>query len=103
MGLISLVRNVTFEPSLVKSNDTVEEVLRDIAIAFRMKKPAIISSHRINYVGYLDFKNRDINLKMLKGILKQAMIRWPDIEFMNSVDLGNLILKEKLNETCNTQ
>jgi hypothetical protein len=56
-----------------------------------LNKPAVISSHRINFVGNIDVNNRDRNLKDLNQILKIALNKWPDIEFMTSVDLGELI------------
>lgn len=90
---IYLVRNALFEPSLFKMeiSDPVEYCLRQIRAAFRMKKPAVICSHRINYVGYLFEENRDRNLDSLKQLLQLVKKEWPDIEFMNSVELGNLI------------
>jgi hypothetical protein len=88
-----LVRNVLFEPSMHKLNisDPVDHCLRDMEIAFRMHKPAIISSHRINYVGFIDERNRDKNLRYLKQVLNRALDRWPDIEFMTSCELGEII------------
>jgi hypothetical protein len=45
---IYLVRNCSFEPSLKKSNfDSVDDCLHSIKLAFRWKKPAIISTHRM--------------------------------------------------------
>ena len=90
---IDLVRNCDFEPSIHKNKNVVDECLNDIKIAFIMGKPAIISSHRINYVGNIDASNRDKTLKSLNQILKIACSKWPDIEFMTSVQLGNLINK----------
>lgn len=93
-GQIFLVRNSLFEPSMFRLNinDPVGRCLSDMAIAFRMNKPAIISCHRINFVGYIDQKNRDNNLRLLKELFSESLKRWPDIEFISSPDLGNLIL-----------
>ncbi|MCW9706762.1 hypothetical protein [Fodinibius salsisoli] len=89
-----LMRNATFEPALNKDNDdTVDKCLKDISIAFRMNKPAVICSHRLNYVGFIDEKNRDRNLGMLDELLHTIKKRWPDIEFKNSDQLGMLIEK----------
>jgi len=92
-GQIYLVRNAFFEPSLFsqKISDPVGNCLKNISVAFTMKKPAIICSHRINYVGFIDSKNRDRNLKMMKNLFAQIKNRWPDVEFMTSVQLGKLI------------
>ena len=92
-GQTYLVRNATFEPALFRLGikDPVHSCLSDIAIAFQMHKPVIISSHRINYAGFIDEANRDRTLKLLRQLLASILKRWPDIEFMTSVQLGHLI------------
>jgi len=92
-GQIYLVRNSIFEPSLFNSGirDHVGRCLGDMSIAFSMNKPAIIASHRINYAGFVDEKNRDRSLVLLKQLLTEALRRWPDIEFMTSLQLSKLI------------
>ena len=92
-GQYFLVRNAFFEPSLSKLTDPVKECLKRINIAFRWNKPAIISSHRINYMGSLDENNRNQNLRLLDDLLGQIIKQWPDVEFMTSDQLGNLISK----------
>ncbi|WP_016990255.1 sugar-transfer associated ATP-grasp domain-containing protein [Flavobacterium sp. ACAM 123] len=93
-GLINLVRNVSFEPSIVAIDNQVGACINAISIAFRMNKPAIISSHRINYVGFINPNNRDKSLKLLNNIIKTALQKWPDIEFMTSDELGITINKD---------
>ena len=61
-----------------------------------MNKPAIISSHRINYIGSLVEENRAYNLSRLNNLLKIILEKWPDIEFMTSDQLGDLIISERL-------
>jgi hypothetical protein len=95
-GQISLVRNVAFEPTIQQHSEQVERTLKQISAVFFMKKPAIISSHRINFVGSIDVKNRDTNLNMLQEIIKKALKRWPDIEFCTSDELGRIISSDKL-------
>ena len=91
LGQYYLVRNAFFEPALSRSNDLVNECLNRINIAFRWKKPAIISSHRINYMGSLDERNRSENLKALDELLGQILKIWPDVEFLSTVEVGDLI------------
>lgn len=91
LGQYFLVRNCFFEPSLSKSSDPVGECLSRINIAFRWNKPAIISSHRINFMGSLDQKNRRDNLKLLSDLLHSITKNWPDVEFMTTDQLGDLI------------
>lgn len=90
-GQCFLIRNAFFEPSLTKLNDSIGECLRRIEIAFRWMKPAIISSHRINYVGALNEENRRNNLKLLDELLRRILNKWPDVEFMTSDQLGEMI------------
>jgi hypothetical protein len=90
-GQYFLIRNCFFEPSLTKTADPVGECLNRIKIAFRWNKPAIISSHRINFMGSLVEKNRNDNLKLLDELMKRIIKQWPDVEFMTSDQLGDLI------------
>jgi hypothetical protein len=91
LGQYYLIRNCFFEPSLTTFSDPVGECLNRIKIAFRWKKPAIISSHRINYMGSLVEKNRNDNLILLGKLIKGILKNWPDVEFMTSDQLGDLI------------
>ena len=91
---IYLNRNVFFEPCSNTSIDWVSKCVQEIQSAFLMKKPAIISTHRLNYVGYLDEKNRDHSLQLLEKLLSEILLRWPEVEFLNSVELGKLILNK---------
>ncbi len=94
-GQTYLIRNATFEPALnTTSDDPVDQCLKDISTAFRFNKPAVISSHRLNYVGFIDEKNRDENLKMLEQLLYQILKKWPNVEFLTSVQLGNLMVNK---------
>jgi hypothetical protein len=89
---IYITRNCFFEPSLNRV-DWVDSCLRDIDIAFRWNKPAIISSHRVNYIGIHDSKNRDRGLNQLNNLLHCIVKKWPKVEFMTSDQLGSLINK----------
>lgn len=89
-----LVRNAFFEPSLKINNDPVIDCLNRISIAFKWNKPAVISSHRVNYIGFLEESNRDNNLKLLKKLITEIIKRWPDVEFMTSDQLGDTMNNE---------
>lgn len=92
-GIVTIVRNCLFEPSLGE-RDWVGSCLKDIASSFTMQKPAVISSHRINYIGAIDPRNRDSGLKQLDELLNRALKCWPDIEFMTSRQLADLVCKK---------
>ncbi len=91
IGQVFTIRNCRFEPSLIKREKELDNCLSAIRIAFSMKKPAIICSHRINYVGFIDEKNRDNNLYLLKKLIKTAQKEWPEVEFLTSIHLGKLM------------
>jgi len=93
LGQIYLVRNCHFEPSSAPKNDWVGECLKRIDKAFRSNRPAIVSSHRVNFIGYLDEKNRNENLRLLAVLLKTILSRWPEVEFLSTDELGELIQK----------
>jgi len=87
LGQTYLVRNVFFEPSLDPKIDWVSESLMRIEEAFKGKKPAIIGSHRLNYIGYMDTNNRNINLKLFDNLLSNIIMKWPSVEFITSDQL----------------
>jgi hypothetical protein len=89
-GIRYIIRNCFFEPSQ-KGKNWVDSCLNDIKIAFRWNKPAIISSHRVNYIGSLNYANRDNGLCQLSELLKEIIRNWPDMEFMTTNKLGRLI------------
>jgi len=91
-GQINLIRNCVFEPSQhPKSYDSVSNCLKGVENAFFWKKPAVITAHRLNFIGYIDPENRERNLKLFRELLKMMLHRWPNIEFMTSSELGDLI------------
>jgi hypothetical protein len=88
---IYLVRNNSFEPILANKNNWIEYVMDSMDISFKHNKPSIISTHRINYIGSLVENNRTENLKLLKELLNRILVKYPEVEFMTSDELGDLI------------
>ena len=95
LGMTYQVRNVVFEPTDNRNVDWVAYSFKQIEAAFRWHKPAIISSHRVNFCGHIDENNRKIGIKALRELLKRIVTKWPDVEFMSASELGNLITKNK--------
>lgn len=89
-----ITRNVFFEPSGTTTNQ-VDLALKQIELAFKYRKPAVISSHRVNYIGGLKEENRLQSLKELSSLLKQITKTWPEVEFMTSSELGQTINIDK--------
>lgn len=90
---ITLTRNCVFEPS-EEGRDWVDSCLSDIKIAFRMRKPAVISTHRVNYIGALEKENRERGLRQLDALLSAVTKNWPDVEFVTSDELGEIIAND---------
>jgi hypothetical protein len=98
LNQIYLTRNAMFEPSIFSNGNSiqpVEKCLKSIERAFRWGKPASISTHRLNYIGRIDENNRSNNLKLLDELLRAIIKKWPEVEFMTSIELGELITKSK--------
>lgn len=92
---IYTLRNCLFEPSQKRESfDNIGNCLKDVNNAFAWSKPAIISTHRLNFIGSIDESNRSKNLIMFKELLGQILKRWPDVEFMSSDQLVRLIINE---------
>jgi hypothetical protein len=89
-GLRFNIRNTHFEPVLNENKDWINRCLQDISNAFLFNKPAIISSHRINYISSISEQNGKKGLADLKKLLKEILKRWPDIEFVSTADLLKL-------------
>jgi hypothetical protein len=93
-GLRDLVRNVSFEPYRSQTENHVERAMAQIRAAFLWKKPAVISTHRINYVGGMRMDLRAKHLKALRQLLDQITRRWPDVEFLSSDELATTVLQK---------
>lgn len=90
-GQIYITRNCGFEPSDLQKKDWVNDCLFEIENAFKWKKPAVISTHRVNYIGHIDPQNSKNELKKLDILLTSIKRKWPEAEFMTSTELGKAI------------
>ena len=93
LNQIYLVRNSFFEPSSKFDYDWINSCLNDIDIAFQWKKPAIVSMHRVNFIGGIEIANRDKNLRLFETLLDKILKKYPEVEFMSTDQLGDLIVK----------
>lgn len=94
-GLYLMVRNVVFEPTEDRGIEWVSFAMKQIEAAFRWNRPAIISSHRVNFCGHIDPENRKEGLQALEDLLKKITNRWPEVEFMAADELGELMVQKK--------
>lgn len=92
-GLIYTVRNCSYEPAyLYKPFESANKCLQEISESFNAGKPAIINSHRFNYINAINKKNANENLLGLQYLLNEIVNKWTDVEFMTSEELAELIL-----------
>lgn len=89
-GLQVMVRNVVFEPTEERGLDWTAFALQQIEAAFRWNRPAIISSHRVNFCGHIDPHNRAKGLAELKKLLQAIVQKWPDVQFLGASDLAKI-------------
>ncbi|WP_027124321.1 hypothetical protein [Gelidibacter mesophilus] len=81
------IRNCLFEPALNQKIDWVDKCLESVKVAFFWNKPAVIGTHRINFVGGIDPSNRANNLEQLHLLLSRILKKWPEAEFIASNEL----------------
>ena len=86
-----IVRNVVFEPGDDRGIDWVSYAIQQIDAAFRWNHPAIISSHRVNFCGYINENNRNTGITALSSLLKKIVEKWPEVEFMAANELADII------------
>ncbi len=91
VGQNYIIRNGAFEPTGKDGEKEVNQCLANIEAAFRWGAPAIISSHRMNFVGHFDKKHRDDNLTYLAMLLKLIVQKWPNVEFLNGEEMADAI------------
>jgi len=94
-GITYLVRNVVFEPTDGEKTEAINLAMKQIEAAFRLKRPAIISSHRVNFCGHVDPGNRQKGLEALNVLLKRVCKKWPEVEFLSANELGDLVTQGK--------
>ena len=76
----------------------MDQCLSQIKKAFLFRQPAVITAHRINFVGGIEEKNRTDNLKAFDQLIKTILKKWPDVEFMSSDELGNILEQTQILE-----
>lgn len=95
---IYLIRNVFFEPSSNLHKNWFDECKKQVEKCFKNNHPVIISSHRVNFVGRINKENRDNSLRQLSQLLEWILLKWPDVEFMSSDELGEVIRMDLCNQ-----
>jgi len=85
-GIIYLVRDVYFEPSLGHS---AEQAVAALESKVRLCRPALFETHRFNFLGTEEEKNRA--LAELERLLRLAVENYPDLAFLSSGKLATIL------------
>jgi hypothetical protein len=82
------VRNVHFEPVMTPDTDIVARALAQVAVAFAFGRPAVVNTHRVNFIGSIEPKNAALGLRALRLLLDGIVRRWPDVQFIATDELS---------------
>ena len=101
IGQVYTVRNCTYEPAYQQTPmKSAKECLDQIMRAFHNRKPAIINSHRFNYIGSINRENARENLKGLSWLLRTIIDIIPDAEFISTAELLRIIDRRSYEKHC---
>ena len=89
---IYTVRNCSYEPAYNHNPENSAQLcFEEICRSFKDRKPAVINSHRLNYIGSINPDNSKENLKGLELLLNKVKETFHDVEFINTVELVDII------------
>jgi hypothetical protein len=88
-GIVYMVRDVYFEPSL---GHKAVQALGALALKVELGRPALFETHRFNFLGADEKKEQ--SLEQLKGLLQGALIAWPSMAFLSTGKLA-MVLKNR--------
>ena len=95
LGQLYTVRNCTYEPAYYQNPTECSDMcLKEIMQSFSNKKPAVICSHRFNYIGSINPQNRTNNLYGLQILFKKIISEYPEVEFISSPELFAIMESE---------
>lgn len=87
-GQLYSIRNCEYEPAYHQNpGECAAACFRQIGTALRNYKPAVISSHRFNYISSINPINAERNLEALLWLLKKIVKEYPDVEFITTEQL----------------
>jgi hypothetical protein len=88
-GMVYMVRNSYFEPSM---GHMAEQAMAALDLKTGLGQPALLETHRFNFLGSIDKKNRSV--QELKRFLEQALAAYPNVAFISTGKLA-MILKDR--------
>lgn len=90
-GIIHLISNCAFEP-VSFSYKNIDITLAQIRAAFDCRKPALINTHCVNYIGSRNPVGRDRSFSELYKLIAQIKKNWPDVEFMSAGEFADYLI-----------
>jgi hypothetical protein len=87
-GIIYMVRDVYFEPSL---GHTAAQAHDALALKVELGQPALLETHRFNFLGTDD--DKDQSLEQIKSLLQGALTAWPSLGFLSTGKLARIMKK----------
>jgi hypothetical protein len=85
-GIIYMVRDVYFEPSL---GHTAAQAQDALAIKVKLGRPALFETHRFNFLGTDEEKGQ--SLGQINGLLQGALVAWPSLGFLSTWELAKVL------------
>lgn len=87
-GMIYTIRNCDYEPAIDGfTKETEEKCVQQIEEAFHNRKPAVINTHRVNYVGGIEESHAAAGRDGLINILDKIISMYPNVEFLSTPEL----------------
>lgn len=92
-GLLFNIRNCKFEPATNEGGADLGSLMEYVDSIFAQRKIVVFSTHRINYVGGIDERNRSRTLELLDDFLTALLRKYPDTLFLSSDKLIEIFEK----------
>ncbi|MBK8382420.1 MAG: hypothetical protein IPL16_11140 [Ignavibacteria bacterium] len=89
-GLIRSVRNARLDPH-PEYKFYYKQCIESIDKAFKIRNPAVIDFHRVNFSGKFAPKYRDRTISELKNLFDEIYVRWPEAKFIHTQKLNELL------------
>lgn len=89
-GIIHFISNCAFEPAS-RDYKGIGKTLKQVEVAFNCGKPALINTHRVNFIGSRNKSVRDKSLTELALLIQNMIKKWPDIEFLSAGEFVSIL------------
>jgi hypothetical protein len=86
-GIVYMVRDVYFEPSL---GHKAAQAHAALALKVELGQPALFETHRFNFLGTDEMKEQ--SLEQIKNLLQGALIAWPSLAFLSTRKLARILI-----------